>query len=83
MFEYLRWPHGIELVQHLESAELDRFGTLRVTAELEGFILRLLSIEKKYESLYVAYPQERHTNFHDILFYWHAVAKLAVDNAIS
>jgi len=23
MLEYLRWPHGIELVQHWESAELD------------------------------------------------------------
>ena len=71
-----------KLVQHLESAELHRFGTLRVTAELQWFILSLLSIEEKYQSLYVVYPPEGHTNFHDTLLYQDAAAKLAVDKAI-
>ena len=53
-----------------------------MTAELQGFILSLLSIKEKYESLYVIYPPEGHTNFHDILHYYNAVDKLADDKAI-
>jgi hypothetical protein len=56
-------------VPHLESAELDRFATLRVMAELQGVILRLLSIEENYESPYVAYPPEEDMIFHDIILY--------------
>jgi len=69
MFEHLRLPHGIELGQHLESAEIDRFGTLRVMAEWKGFILSSLSIVEIYASPYVAYPLEGDTNFHNILLY--------------
>jgi len=69
MFGHLRWLHGIDLVQHLESAELDRFGTMWLTDELQGFILSLLSIEEKYESRYVVYPPEEHMNFDYILLY--------------
>jgi len=83
MFEHLRWPRGIELVQHLESAQLHRFGTLRVTAEFQRIILTLLSIEEKYESPYVVYPLEEHTNFHNILLYQNAAAKSEVNKAIS
>jgi hypothetical protein len=54
-----------------------------VTAELQGFILSLLSIEEKYESPYVVYPPEGHTNYHDIQLYQDAAAMLAVDKAIS
>ena len=71
------------MAQHLESAELDRFGTLRVTAELEVLIVSLLSIEEKYEPPYVVYRLEGHRNFHDILFFQDDAAKLAVDKAIS
>jgi len=54
-----------------------------VTAELQGVILSLLSIEEKYEYPYVVYPPEGHTYIHDSLFYQDAAAKLAVDKAIS
>jgi len=67
MFEHLRWLHGIELVKHLESAELDRFGTLKVTAELQEFILSVLSIEEKYISWYVVYFPEGNSYSHNIL----------------
>jgi hypothetical protein len=70
-------------MQHLQSAELDRFATLRVTAELQGVILSLLSIKEKYESLYVANPPEEHMISHDIRLYEDAAAKLAVDSATS
>jgi len=83
MFEHLRWPHGIESLQYLECAEVNRFGTLKVTAEWQGFILSLLSIEEKYESSYVVYPPEEQTNFEDILLYQDAVVKFAVEKAIS
>ena len=53
-----------------------------MTAEWQGFILSLLSIEEKYESPYVVYPPAGHTYFHSILLYQNAAAKLAVDNAI-
>jgi len=42
MFEHLSRPHGIELVQHLESAEHKRYWTLRVTADLEAFIMKFV-----------------------------------------
>jgi len=48
MFEHLRWLHGIELVQLLESAELDRFGAWKVMAEFSGFVLSLSSIKDKH-----------------------------------
>jgi hypothetical protein len=83
MLEHLWGLHGIELVQHLKSAQLDTFGTLRVTAELQGFILSLLTIEEKYKSPYVVYPLEGLTKIHDISFYQDATAKLVVDWAIS
>jgi len=57
------------MVQYLESAELNRFGTLTVTAELEGFILSLLSIQENYESPDVVYPPEGHMNLHDIVLH--------------
>jgi len=43
----------------------------------------LLSSEEKYESPYVVYLPEGHMDFHDILLYEDAAAKLAVDKAIS
>jgi len=70
-------------VQHFGSAELDRFGTSRVTADLQGVILGSLSIEEKYISSYVVYPPEKHIYFHNILLYWDAAAALAIDKAIS
>ena len=57
----MRRPHGIELMQHLQSAELDRCVTLRVMGELQGFILSVVLIDDKYESLYVVYPPKGHT----------------------
>jgi hypothetical protein len=60
MFENLSCMDDIELVQHFESAELDRFGTVRVTAELQGFITSLLLIEEKYEYSYMIYLSEGH-----------------------
>ena len=79
MLEHLRWPLGIELVQHSESAELNEW----VTAELQGVILSLLSIEENYESLYVVCSPEGYRSIHDTLFYEYAAAKLAVDKTIS
>jgi len=69
-------------VRHLESVELNRFGIIRVTDELQGFILSLLPIEEKYISPYVVYPPEGYTYFHDILLYQDYAVKLVVDKAI-
>jgi len=54
-----------------------------VTAELQGVILSLLSIEENYESLYVVCSPEGYRSIHDTLFYEYAAAKLAVDKTIS
>jgi len=53
------------------------------TAELQGFIVRLLSIEVKYESLYDMYTPEGHNYFQVIHLYYDAAAMLAVNKAIS
>ena len=70
-------------MQHLESAEFTSLGILRVTAELQEFILRLLSIEEKYKSPYVVYLHQGKTNFDDTLLYLDAATKFAVDKALS
>jgi len=75
--EHLRWPHGIELVQHWETSELDRFGALWLTAELWGFWLEYVV------SPYVVYLLEGHMYCQDILLYEDAAAKYAIDRAIS
>ena len=54
-----------------------------MTAELQGVMLSLFSIEEKYESPYVVYPPEGHTYIHYSLLCQDAEAKLAVDKAIS
>jgi len=82
MLDHSRWPHGIELVQPIGSAELDRCETLRVMAELRMMILGLLLIEEIYESPYVVSLLEGHTYFHEIQLYRDAAATLAVDKAI-
>jgi len=83
MFEHLRWPHSIELVQYWESAKLDRCGSSIVPAELQGLLLSSLSTKEKYKSPYVVDPPEGHTYFDNILLYKDAAAKLAVDKGIS
>jgi hypothetical protein len=42
-FHHLMWPQAIELVQCWDSPELDRFGTLWVMAEMQGFILQFVN----------------------------------------
>jgi len=78
MLEHLMWPHGIELVQHWKSAELNEW-----RRSCKEVILSLLLIEENYESPYVAYPPEGHTYIHDSPLYQDGAAKLAVDKAIS
>ena len=50
-----------------------------MTAELQGFILSLLSIEEQDKSTYVIYPLEGQTCFDEIQLYHNAAAMLAVD----
>jgi len=54
-----------------------------VTAEWQGVILSLLSIEENYKSPYVVYLPQGHTYIHDSKLYQDAAAKVAVDKAIS
>ena len=53
-----------------------------MTAELQGIILSVSSIEEKSESPHVVCPPEEHTYFHHILSYYDAAAKFAVEKAI-
>jgi hypothetical protein len=70
-------------VQYFDSAELNGFETLRVTAQLEVFKLSLSSIMVKYELLHVVNLTKGHLFLHDILLYWDAAARLMVNKAIS
>jgi len=68
---------------HRSGAALRFCRTQCVTAELQGVMLSLLSIEVNYESPYVLYPLEGHTYIHNGVLNRDAAAKLAVDRAIS
>jgi len=81
-FQHLRWLHGVAAVQYWECAELDRFETLWVMAELQGKILCLKMFKEKYESPCVAYPPEGHMDFNNILLNQDAAVKLEVDMTI-
>jgi len=49
----------------------------------KGSYWSFLSSEERYVSLYVGYLPEGQMYFHDILLYWDAAPKLAVDKSIS
>jgi len=51
--------------------------------KLQGAILSWLSIEEKYESLYVVYAPDKHMYILNTPLYQDVAAKLAVDKAIS
>jgi len=69
MFDYLRWLRDIRYVQLWGYAKVEWFGTVRVTAEWEGFLLSTLSVAEEYEYLYLMYVLERHMDYHDLLLY--------------
>jgi len=54
-----------------------------MTAEWQGFIISLLSIEEKYASPYMVYPPEGHTYLHHILLNYNTAEKLAFNKAIA